>query len=246
MPGLVPQHQRRTASGLPAGAASGAAALSVGTRAGPPVPSWSAGAKPSSGHKKNRRLVTGNAWDQATRRIVVHALSRANAAAISEDPDLCRPSLPILEGEEEDLDAICLQDGECSFSVLIRRPVSRVPGHNGALVFDYGMCHHYTRDGQHCVTAGLGVEHANRCRGRLIPDSSGFVELATCGNVNCGEDGATGAACEVRCGPPSGGICSASTCPYILAQGVCPFGTSRGTCVAPLGEKSATNAPLQR
>lgn len=83
------------------------------------------------------------------------------------------------------------------------------------------MCHHFTRDGQHCVSRGLSVEHANRCAGALRgplldaspvcpmlgarqPPSGGMVELG-------------------RCGRPEKVMCLPETCPFLAGGFQCPY-----------------------
>lgn len=67
------------------------------------------------------------------------------------------------------------------------------------------MCHHFTKDSKHCVTAGLGPEHANKCKGVLygskLSPSSLYCAEATGGHSPC----------------------NARKCPWVAAGKPCPY-----------------------
>lgn len=149
------------------------------------------------------------------------SLGRANAAAISESPLLAKLQMVTAEdtlaGDVYDTG----QDGSCGFTVIVHRsPYSRA-------VQDFGMCHHFTWDGKHCVGTGLGSEHGNRCAGRLCI-VGGIADLQICkavGSTACSKFGDVDLV-EAACGRSVGGVCSTESCPF-LAEGIpCPYGTS--------------------
>merc|ERR1711881_783907 len=97
------------------------------------------------GHAYAAALSEGMVFHNAARGKIHHLEAPAAFHPTSED------------GDTRD----ACQGGSCGFSVALYRP-------NGNVCIPcLGMCHHYTWDGQHCATAGLSSEHANRCAGSL-------------------------------------------------------------------------------
>jgi len=88
------------------------------------------------------------------------------------------------------------------------------------------MCHHFTVDGEHCVSLGLGPEHANSCAGvcRMI-ETETFEDLADpprCMGLRKPLDG-PGAPTLIKCGLASGPCCTPSNCPFLSKGRMCPF-----------------------
>jgi hypothetical protein len=97
------------------------------------------------------------------------------------------------------------------------------------------MCHHFTVDGEHCVMAGLGPEHANSCAGacRML-EAEAFQDLADpprCMGLRKPVD-RPGRPTLIKCGLPSRPCCSVDTCPFLANGRPCPFvkrfGADRG------------------
>lgn len=121
------------------------------------------------------------------------------------------------------------QRGSCGFNVTMKRsPVLSKSA--GQLV---GMCHHFTWDGHHCVTAGFGSEHANRCAGHLhivgaVPDTELCRSIGT-HSAKCAKMSSEDV--EVVCVAPArkrGRLitaCNEHTCPYLGEGKNCPFST---------------------
>merc|ERR1712046_564337 len=92
-------------------------------------------------------------------------MGQANSTAIDEGPI----DVFDVKSSEVDTELVAIgQSGSCGFSVVI----PHLPGHPSQ---NFGMCHHFTWDGKHCVRSGLSSEHANRCAGCLctagaVPD----------------------------------------------------------------------------
>merc|ERR1712193_305572 len=87
-------------------------------------------------------------------------MGRANSTAMDEAPMEGFDDTIDVKSSEVDEPFEIGQSGSCGFSVVI----PRLPGHPSQ---NFGMCHHYTWDGKHCVRSGLSSEHANRCAGCL-------------------------------------------------------------------------------
>merc|ERR1719424_207251 len=96
-------------------------------------------------------------------RLLKRSLGQANSVALSENPVGCGIDVRLCDGDSDIVEVG--QNGSCGFSVVMPHSPSAASGPSTAQ--NRGMCHHYTWDGKHCVTAGLGLEHANRCAGCL-------------------------------------------------------------------------------
>eukprot|EP00928_Gymnodinium_smaydae_P054759 TRINITY_DN38487_c0_g1_i1.p1 TRINITY_DN38487_c0_g1~~TRINITY_DN38487_c0_g1_i1.p1 ORF type:complete len:434 (+),score=77.57 TRINITY_DN38487_c0_g1_i1:181-1482(+) len=99
------------------------------------------------------------------------------------------------------------------------------------------LCHHFSVDGTHCVSGGLGMQHANRCAGVLHPIneestpaekmfSMGLPSPRRCMGLRRPGGDLRGGPVIVRCGRPlTVPTCTSDTCPF-LAQGMCcPYAT---------------------
>lgn len=162
-------------------------------------------------------------------QLLKRSLGQANSAAMSEAPDLhCNFDVRLSDAiMEVDLG----ETGSCGFSVLLPRSLVFPPGAGAAQCI--GMCHHFTWDGRHCVAAGLGSEHANRCAGSLcisgaVPDSQVCRVVGAHAPTSCAKSDSENI--EVVCGPPNSrrrgkvvSLCSVDSCPFLYEGKVCPF-----------------------
>lgn len=224
-----------------------------------PIPS----PPPRGVHKTLRATTVGSGDAQATtfaqrrHRLVIpdrtdslHGLTmlkrsvgNANAAALSESGAPSNVEIWLAEASLTDADIKDdIQEGSCGFTVAIPKdaPQTGPPS--------YSMCHHYTWDGKHCVTAGIKSEHANRCAGQLCI-VGGIADQHLCKNVGvqpCAKI-SDGSHVEAVCGPPAWTVvCRVDNCPF-LAEGLrCPYGGAfkcaakpalRNSCPRQLGQK---------
>lgn len=67
-------------------------------------------------------------------------------------------------------------------------------------------CHHFTEDLRHCVSFGLGPEHAHKCKGVLYGSL-----MSMGGSLYCAE------------GRGGHSPCNAQKCPYVAAGRPCPY-----------------------
>lgn len=173
------------------------------------------------GVHQESHAIPSDQLDQLAWRLLKQSLGNANAAAISETPPPNNIKVRLAEALMLDNDILeAGQEGSCGFTVLVRRTAL-----TGTLE-EIGMCHHFTWDGQHCTTAGLGPEHANRCAGRLCV-CGGVADLQLCKVVSAPQTCSSSSdndLLEVVCGPP-GGTCTVETCPFLAERTYCPYGT---------------------
>jgi hypothetical protein len=119
------------------------------------------------------------------------------------------------------------ENGSCGFTASVQQLPKSLDG--------FGMCHHFTFDGQHCVSAGLGSEHANRCAGRMcshwscgVADARPKTGAWGCQSLLCDSGASRIRDLDLRhifCGPP-GGRCTATSCPFLAQSKPCPYGTT--------------------
>lgn len=179
--------------------------------------------RPRKYHSQNSRQGQSDAPLKV--HFVKMSLGQANMAAMSEAsnaPGLIESRMSDGDGEANE----GRQLGSCGFNVTMQRS-GLLAGSSHQFV---GMCHHFTWDGKHCVAAGLGSEHANRCAGHLhiggtVPNAELCkvigTQTATCAKMDNG-------LMEVVCVTPSRKTrlvlaCSESTCPFLAEGKSCPF-----------------------
>lgn len=169
-------------------------------------------------------------------RVMKKTLGHGNAAAISEKPPTSSSTLVWRadDGPSCDPEDFALA-GNCGFTVVVGQPVFLASANANAgqplvgprLASAHpGMCHHYTWDGQHCVTSGLGSEHANRCAGQLSVVGAA-VDTQICRTVGmpaCSKVGSADSQ-EAVCGAPAvvRGVCTPEVCPFLAEGRKCPF-----------------------
>jgi len=124
--------------------------------------------------------------------------------------------------------------GRCGFVVRLRPDAPSGPW----------MCHHFTLDGTHCVSYGLGKQHANRCAGVLHPINAEAHNLddprpsRRCMGLRKPGDG-NGYPLLVRCGKAATApACRPDSCPYIAQNLLCPY-AARAAEVASLAATRA-------
>merc|ERR1712167_537225 len=67
------------------------------------------------------------------------------------------------------------------------------------------FCHHFTEEGEHCVTANLPAEAAKKCKGVMFGSVWSPTKL-TCGKAQKGHT-----------------VCTADRCPYVRDGKPCPY-----------------------
>lgn len=167
--------------------------------------------------------------DLLTLRVKKRSLGHANAAATSEAPQ----PIGSFDVRHSDCDTEVLefsQNGNCGFTVVMPR-TPLMP--RGAAAHNFGMCHHYTWDGHHCVSAGLGSEHGNRCSGCLrtvgaAPDLQICKAVGAHAPTSCAKVDSEHV--EIVCAPPRRGkrgrpisSCSVDSCPFLAEGSRCPY-----------------------
>jgi len=105
--------------------------------------------------------------------------------------------------------------GRCGFITRLRHDTPEGPW----------MCHHFTVNGEHCVRAGLGPEHANSCAGvclTMAPTFQDFTDPPRCMGLRKPLDG-PGAPTLIKCSPACVPCCTPSSCAFLSKGRICPF-----------------------
>jgi len=191
---------------------------------------------------KNLSLPKGLGATRVFRRSS-HNVGQGNSAAMSES--MMNGNIQVrLSDADADRPEIG-QNSSCGFTVVMpcapafpSRPAvgQKEPSRN------LGMCHHYTWDGKHCVSAGLSGEHANKCAGCLhsagaLPNGKlcrvvGAHALTTCSKIDVDHF-------EAACGPPAAdkqgqqiSSCTVDACPFLARGQPCPYMSGIASSVA--------------